>query len=485
MTEILKRKLKQLAGDESGVAFAFTVTVSLIIFLFGFAVYAVGETVRERLELQNAADAAAYSGALVQADTISRIAVINKAMAWNYAMMTRRQMDHIVDVFLAKVTEQWNQACTATSMYQRICACHMHIEGFNWRVGVMPGGGGGEVTHRLVRLNCSQDVLIPVITAARAANAVRNPVMFLESLRNCITSMNKAESDLISGMKKRIEHAVEFAVDTNVSLTGNDRKAGSNRKIKWSLHELKDASSYFEILSRDESRFLHFGDFPGGPETVFQAGASTWLPQKGTEGFQRSYVQTATALQAMWYTYNQIWVHAKVCVFSGLIVKPGTPVTGSMAYDKYYMGIAAKPRVLKPNYFDPDGAVVVGVSRPLNNPFAFIFGGGDRSGIYSAFNTGGGKQTMWALAAARAGYRLPSWKEGEYRNRGSISSQDNLCVTDWDAEFLPSGEEAQQRSGMLHQLADKLDATADFVGRNHTSSYSKIDFSTAGKHLFH
>ena len=208
MIRMLKQKIIQLAQDESGVALVFTLTVSLIIFLFGFAVYAVGETVRERIELQNAADAAAYSGALVQADTISRIAVINKAMSWNYVMMTRRQMDHIVDSWLNKVTAQWYQYRAATQAYQNICACHPRVEGAHWRVGVSPGGVPGEVVHQLIRINGTQDVFIPVIESARASNAARNPVSMLASLRQCVASMNRAEKELISGMKKRIEHAV-------------------------------------------------------------------------------------------------------------------------------------------------------------------------------------------------------------------------------------------------------------------------------------
>ena len=142
MTAVLKQKMMDLMRDESGVAFAFTVTVSLIIFLFGFAIYACGETVRQRIELQNAADAAAYSGALVQADTISRVAVINKAMAWNYVMMTRRQMDHIVGAWLTKVTERWEHDRAVTAAAQQLCACCWHkIETVNWRVGVDASGG--------------------------------------------------------------------------------------------------------------------------------------------------------------------------------------------------------------------------------------------------------------------------------------------------------------------------------------------------------
>ena len=58
MKRILAQRMRELAAGDSGVACAFTVTVSLIIFLLGFAIYACGETVRQRIELQNAADAA-------------------------------------------------------------------------------------------------------------------------------------------------------------------------------------------------------------------------------------------------------------------------------------------------------------------------------------------------------------------------------------------------------------------------------------------
>ena len=66
------------------------------------SVYAAGETVRQRMELQNAADAAAYSGAAVQADTLSRVVCINQAMSWTYVMMNRRVMDYITDKWQTK-----------------------------------------------------------------------------------------------------------------------------------------------------------------------------------------------------------------------------------------------------------------------------------------------------------------------------------------------------------------------------------------------
>ena len=483
---IFRQRLYALGHDDSGVAFAFTVTASLIVFLFGFAVYACGETVRQRIELQNAADAAAYSAALVQADTLSRIAVINRAMAWNYVMMSRRQMDHIVERWLNQVLVHWNNARNVTQAYQNICACHPRAEGANWRVGVSGAGGGGEVVHQLIRLNGSRNEWIPILQAYVNVGSAMNPVIHLSQLRETILSMNKAEENLVSGLKKRIENAVEFAVKANVSLTSNDESVKNKREIRWHLHNLKEGSTYLKNLSKDENRFFGFGDFTGGAQKILGRGADVWLKQTANEGFKRDYVQGGSSLSAMWYTYNQIWWHSKYgCVFGGIHELPVTPVTGEMARDTYFNGVAAKPKVLDSKFFQADGALVVGVSRPLNNPFAFIFGGREQAGIFSAFNVGGGGQTMWGVAAARAGYRLEGWQEGEYRNRGSIDDRENLRVTDWDAELLPLREENTTSSDVLESLAGKLGASRRFVGRDHRSGGTNLDLHGARQQLYH
>ena len=485
MRRILTQRMRELAGDDSGVACVFTVTVSLIIFLLGFAIYAYGETVRQRIELQNAADSAVYSAALVQADTISRVAVINKAMAWNYVMMTRRQMDHIVDAWLARVLDMWEISRDATRNFQNLCACHPRFEGVNWRVGTAPGGVAGEVVHQLIRVNNSQDVWIPAIAAARAVHAQKNPVVLLESLRKCIDSMNRAEKELIDGMRERIEHAVEFAVNANVALTENDRKVRDKREIDWTIYQLRNASDYFEPLKGDEPHFLSFGGFSGTGTEIYGVGADNWLTAGKNSGFQRNYAQAPNALTAVWFTYNQIWFHSLVCTFGGVVINPVQAITGEMARDVYFTGQEARPWVLKENYFDADGAIVVGVSRPLNNPFAFVFDGREKSGIYSAFEVGGGEQTMWSVAGARAGYRLSEWSEGEYRNRGSLQKQYNLCVTDWDAMFLPLREEAIASSDFLSGIAGELGVSNLFVRKDHLGSYSRLDFAAAKKHLYH
>ena len=90
------RRLVGLGSDEGGAALVMTLAMCLMMYLAVAAVFTAGTAIRERIHLQNAADAAAYSAAVVQADTLSRIATINRAMAWTYVQMTRRQMDYIV-----------------------------------------------------------------------------------------------------------------------------------------------------------------------------------------------------------------------------------------------------------------------------------------------------------------------------------------------------------------------------------------------------
>lgn len=89
---------KQIAGlckDCRGFVVMSTLAIFLFLFVLCASIYAVGETIHQRIKLQNACDAAAYSAAVVQADGLSRMAVVNRAMAWSYVQMTNRQMDYI------------------------------------------------------------------------------------------------------------------------------------------------------------------------------------------------------------------------------------------------------------------------------------------------------------------------------------------------------------------------------------------------------
>lgn len=96
---------RKLLSDERGVALVFTIAVFLFLFVLILSVYSTGENIRRKEELQNACDAAAYSAAVVQADALSRMAVINRAMAWTHIQTAKMQMDYITYKWLRRVRD--------------------------------------------------------------------------------------------------------------------------------------------------------------------------------------------------------------------------------------------------------------------------------------------------------------------------------------------------------------------------------------------
>ena len=71
------KRLRQLPGDDSGQSALFAIlTLLLLVIVIAYA-YNVGMTVSQRVRLQNAADAAAYSAAVVEANSLSSIAWLN------------------------------------------------------------------------------------------------------------------------------------------------------------------------------------------------------------------------------------------------------------------------------------------------------------------------------------------------------------------------------------------------------------------------
>ena len=93
-------KLKTLHKDDKGAVLMITLAVFLFLYMVCSATYAVGTVIHEKIQLQNACDAAAYSAAIVEADGLSRIATINRAMSWTYVQTTRMHMDYIVHSWL-------------------------------------------------------------------------------------------------------------------------------------------------------------------------------------------------------------------------------------------------------------------------------------------------------------------------------------------------------------------------------------------------
>lgn len=194
---------KRLAREESGAALLLTLAVFLLLFVICCGVFAIGETIRQKVELQNACDAAAYSAAVAQADVLSRMAVVNRAMAWTYIQLCRAQMDYIVFRWLKLSCKryQWdleNKARTGNIIegrhynFEDISAaiekvlkwahiwpfyrCGLNCrydkhgqEGYGWYIGV--GDTPEERKERRIKLN-ERDDLCP-----KAEEEIRGPVI--------------------------------------------------------------------------------------------------------------------------------------------------------------------------------------------------------------------------------------------------------------------------------------------------------------------
>ena len=143
MLHILRDKFVRLGRDEEGVAMVVTLAIFMFMYLICMGVYAIGTAVKTRIHLQNACDAAAYSAAVVQADTLSRIATINRAMAWTYIQVSRRQMDWITYCWLEEVRKHWNHDHDHARQWAEYgsidCACTK---------AAVPQGLGKHASHR-------------------------------------------------------------------------------------------------------------------------------------------------------------------------------------------------------------------------------------------------------------------------------------------------------------------------------------------------
>ena len=95
----MKNKLRQLAQEDSGIAAFFTLFLSVPILVMILAVFVLGQNIQRKINLQSAVDNVAYAGALAEADTLSKMAVLNRAIAWTYVQNNRRHVDYILQRF--------------------------------------------------------------------------------------------------------------------------------------------------------------------------------------------------------------------------------------------------------------------------------------------------------------------------------------------------------------------------------------------------
>ncbi len=417
-----------LRKEESGVAFLMTIAVSGFLFALAAFSYAVGEDVRRKVELQSATDAAAYSASVVQADALSRIALINKAMSWTYIQMSRRQMDYAVHVWLKKVVPMFlaDKAWVETINWSGTCpGCHK-IVNVNYQCGYG--------THGNVRLNSKTENIYTVSNALKSDAWGTQQHDYILRDERAIAAFNSAIPKIMGNANHAIKNAAETTFYENVSnascsVTSND---------------------FNKFLSRfnDERQFLSFSR--NGEDCtakqLFSSGTDNWFVlNRNVDGIQRIYTQTS-ALRAIWYKMTEKWnrvqiAYVWVCVRNYFFPRTRITVDGSEVVEnnKVIVGdYICRPWKLDSNFFDKDGAIVVKANCEYTNPFDIIWGN-VTGGFYSLFNLDGRRYK--AVAASRAACNVTQQEGNPYYQywMGDKCNGNywNLCATDWDGMLLP------------------------------------------------
>lgn len=435
----------RLWRDESGVVLATTVVVFLTLFMIACTVYSVGDTVRQKIELQNAADAAAYSAALVQADALSRIAALNRAMAWTYMHMCRYEQDYIVDKWLEKVVQKFWPDYNQARQYNFSGNCNLGDPNFFW-AGISQG------ENKKILLNQRHHESIQTIEQQRQQAAGKRKSYNalsarIDDCRENIKKMIQAQKDIIEVYPKKLGETCREILKANIQDTVNDRDApagGADIRFKL-LPKEGDHKGYFEI-EKDELAFLGYIDKkPENLQMTPGGGENRWWKLKSGP-IRRGYEQQGNRLLAEWSWWSSRWQMTKAgCVLVGTQGPNRNSVKGQDVYtEKYFNTEPCEPQKLTKDYFAGKGTIVVGVARRLNNPWQFVVAGrgaGDR-GIFDASSVDRDQRFMWAAAAARAGHRFKDGAKGEYQmTYWNVGPDDpkhwNIKRSDWDAELLP------------------------------------------------
>ena len=491
---VFKARSTELAKGNSGAALAITLAFVMPIYLMVIGIYGIGEVVRNKIEIQNAADAAAYSAAVVQADYLSRMATVNKAMVWTYVDLQKRSLDLAMDSFSAYVFAKF-QADLAKCI-QKNSPCHMHTPGINFNCGTdilvkdavlnVTGCGVGipELAKEfngqgaLTRFLLTQAFHVAVANVKGKGTVTNEPKVIKYSYN--IIKMTKKLVDLRDECQKKTKETAQQIAIANMMECKDDYYV--------KVHMGDPLLSFFTMPGTEdnEKAFISFADptlKSFEPKKVFGRGTDVWTKQKSPVGFWRVYQQKEKVLYAEWDWFWTKWVHVQIWTVS-LHLPPITP-TG--AYDHGHtkikgtdvpliiknnlpIGLLVTPAVpitLLPTFFSKSGTITVAIMRKTANPLAKFDGilsnpqSMTASGILSAFNpsvgNGSRPEFMCAIATARAGYKTynkdkeAKMKSSDYNVgyvKESREKEWNLAETDWDGVMLPVKHAWDQCAGV-------------------------------------
>ena len=481
---VFRARSSELAKGTSGAALAVTLSFVMPIYLMVIGIYGVGEVVRNKIEIQNAADAAAYSAAVVQADYLSRMATVNKAMAWTYVDLQKRSLDLAMDTFCATVFAKF--ASDQTMVINKNKPCHMHVPGANFNVGtdifvnntVLNVTGTGVAIPLLAKEFNGQGMLSRFLLNETYHIAVAN-IKGKGTVTN-LPKVMKYSYNIIKMSKKLIDLRDEYPKKTKEVAQqiaiANMMECKDDYYVKVHMGDVLQSFFTMPGTEENEETFIAFADptlKSFKPKDVFGPGTDLWTKQKSPVGFWRVYQQKKNILYAEWDWFWTRWVHVSWPIPPINLHLP--PITPGGGYDhgnrkikgtddpliknNMPIGLVVTPAVpitLLPTFFGKSGTITVAIVRKTANPLAKFDGlfssaqSLTASGILSAFNpsvAGGNRpEYMCAIATARAGYKTynkdkeAKMKSSDYNIgyvKESREKEWNLVETDWDGVMLP------------------------------------------------
>jgi len=421
VTEVLRKKLVRLVRGEEGVALVVTLALFMFLYVSCAGVYTVGKAVKERIILQNAVDAAAYSAAVVQADYLSRIATINRAMAWTYKAFVTTQMNWISRRFLEGVADAYDGLYPAVADDIRDGLAGVH--GAVLFRGKGPPRTRGEIAKWL------------------------DETSTLDSYEGELSGYGKNLDDkygaicmLANAMQDEMERISGEVLKANLPWRQGElcRYKISGRGKK--LQELLEEGFLSEMRSEEEKDFLDFDDPAKTSEFLGEKDLMTIL----SEAFRRSYADRSL--------YANFEYHVRGTAPGAYVPYSQKGHLGIWAEDykgddpgDAFDGHRARPLILGGGYFynavneqTAQGAITVAVAKWNENPWKGLLR--DLTGIHAAFDHAEGNDWTIAIASAQAALRSGGDdsrdEPREYSLNGDGSTVD-LDNPDWDAVYLP------------------------------------------------
>lgn len=422
MIKALRRKIDNLVHGDDGAALIITLALFMLLYIACAGVFAIGQTVKEKMILQNAVDAAAYSAAIVQADTLSRIAALNREMAWTYKNLVCHQMDYISAKWLKAACDHPSVPEKGYEYYkppasERICADY------------------GATDNKITLIAVSTNVVPESEVYSNVKNSeALNLASKIREEKETISLLNASISDLISNLGDRMERVAKDVLVANLPDTYSADCFYSVKAYNY--------DSWSEIMTAgDEEAFL---GFVGEKSDAF--GNTYWFPLDASS-LMRSYKRDFN-FHSEWVWYDSSGNSYQEKRNYNALTKLGEDVNGKAAY----------PRRLKKAYFGVDsdgirrGAISVGVAKYNRNPWARAFGrawlNGTTRGLYEVFQPLIGTiDWTWAVASAQAGYidsramkddeRKSSYAGDHEYNVDWEDGNWNLRTDNWDAVHVP------------------------------------------------